>query len=199
VEHAVLLGNNLVFVDSHLPELTISEIRSRVKKIDGKIIEEERKGELGRGGKHLINFKIEEEEIKLIYYAEDATRIGRDVRLKELKKGYSIYFVKVPLPKEASVDSLASPDSLANALRNLAVGGFYLERECPLSYYLKPEIFGFNKVASGYISALSINSERGNLYRKMRNVAKIELLLKIDREIYRAKSKSFKKQIPKNL
>ena len=33
VEHAVLLGNRLVFVDSHLPEVTISEIKNNIASI----------------------------------------------------------------------------------------------------------------------------------------------------------------------
>lgn len=185
VEHAVLLGNNLIFVDSHLPEETLSEIRHRIRKIDGKIIEEERKGKLGRGGKHIIKFKLEKDKIKLTYYAEDATKIGKEFKPKELEKGHSVYFVKVPLPKEGKVGSLTSPESIGTSLKNIVLGGFYLERECPISHYLNPKIFGFKKVASGSISALSINSAQGNFYKKFKEVKEVPLLLKIDYELYR--------------
>lgn len=186
VEHAVLLGNNLVFVDPHLPEETLLEIKYEIEKIGGKIIEEERKGELGKRGKHIIKFLLDEEEIKLIYYAEDATKIGKEFKPVELERGYFVYFVKVPLPKEEKVESLTSPESLGALLKHLVVGGFYLERECPISCYLDPKILGFEKVASGPISALSINSgEMGNLYKKFKEVEEITLLLKIDYELGR--------------
>lgn len=178
VEHAVLLGNRLVFVDSHLPEVTISEIKNNIARIGGEINQEKKRGVLGQGGKHIIEFEICKEEFELTYYAEDATRISG---IRELRNGYSVYFVKVPLPKEAKVGSLSSPDSLADALKNLVTGGYYLERECPLVYFLKPEILGFRKVASGYISALSIYSKNGNLYRKIREVEDIKSLLLKDR------------------
>jgi hypothetical protein len=183
VEHAVLLGNNLVFVDSHLPEETISEIRYGIRKIDGKIIEEERKCRLGKGGKHVIKFRLGEEKITLTYYAEDAA--SEEFKPEEIERGCSVCFVKVPLPKEGKVGLLASPNSLGRLLGNIALEGFYLERECPISYYLNPEIFGFKKVASGPISALSINPAQGNLYKKFREVEEISLLLKIDHWLYR--------------
>jgi len=190
VEHAVVLGDRLVFVDSHLPEETLSEIRNRVTQIGGKILEEEQLGKFGAGGKHIIRFKLFG-EIELIYYAEDATKIGLDFMPEELKEGCSVYFVKVPLPKEARVGSLASPDSLSRALRLIVLGGFYLERECPLCRVLSPEVLGFEKVASGYISALSINyDEKGNLYRKTREVENILDLLKLDYELYTKQKKS---------
>ncbi len=191
VEHAVLLGNNLVFVDPHLPEETLLEIKRRIEMIDGKIVEEERKGELGKGGKHVVKFLLDGEEIKLTYYAEDATKIGREFKPEELERGYFVYFVKVPLPKEEKVGSLTSPESLGTLLKHIAVGGFYLERECPISRYLDPRMLGFEKVASGPISALSINyGEMGNLYRKIKEVEEIALLLKIDHELYKLRNKS---------
>jgi len=150
VEHALLLGNRLVFIDSHLPEVTISEIKNSIARIGGAINEERRIGMLGQGGKHIIEFEICREEFELIYYAEDATRIS-ELGIRELRNGYSVYFVKVPLPKEERVGSLSSPDSLADALKNLVTGGYYLERECPLVYFLEPEILGFRRVASGDI------------------------------------------------
>jgi|Deesub1362A_J573_1020465.scaffolds.fasta_scaffold00306_26 hypothetical protein len=181
VEHAVLLGNNLVFVDSHLPEVTLAEIRNNIEKFGGDIAGETRKGVLGGGGKHKINFSIENEEFLLTYYAEDATKI-HELRLKELENGYSVYFVKVPLPKENTVNSLTSPTSLGNALSNLVTGGYFLERECPLCYSLEPDKLGFKKITSGFISALSIYSEPGNLYKKVRNVDSLVELLEEDRE-----------------
>ncbi len=177
VGHAVILGNKLVFVDSHLPETTLVEIRSNIERIGGEIIEERRIGELGRGGKHIISFEFCNDLIELVYYAEDATKFIPD----EVKRGCSVYFVKVPLPKEPKVGSLTSPESLSRALKLIALGGFYLERECPLCRVLKPEDLGFVKVASGYISALSVNyNAKGNLYKKIRDVENIYELLKLD-------------------
>ncbi len=176
VEHAVVLGNELVFVDSHLPETTLEEIRSGVERIGGEVVEERRIGVLGKGGKHVISFEFCNDLIELVYYAEDATEfIPREVR-----GGCSVYFVKVPLPKEPKVGSLASPESLSRALRLIALGGFYLERECPLCRVLKPEDLGFVKIASGYISALSIHEAEGNLYKKIREVENVYELLKLD-------------------
>jgi len=184
VEHAVILGQKLVFVDSHLPEVTLTEIRSGIEKIGGTILDEERYGRLGSGGKHLIRFEFFG-EIELVYYCEDATRIGLDFLPEELEGGCAVYFVKVPLPKEPVVGSLTSPDSLARALRLIVPRGFYLERECPLCRVLSPETLGFEKISSGYISALSINhDEKGNFYRKVRVVENLLELLKLDLELY---------------
>ncbi len=175
VTHAVLLGKNLVFVDSHQPETTVSEIKSQIDFLGGEILEENRTGVWGEGGNLFINFQLEGEEINLTYYAQDATRLHQ-LKLKELRNGYSVYFVKVPLPKEISVGSLRSPQSLGRALQNLEVGGFYLERECPLPSHLISEI-GFTKIASGCISGLSIHPEEGNLYHKVEQVDNIEEIL----------------------
>ncbi len=182
VEHAVILGNNLIFVDSHLPETTITEIRNNIDKIGGEIIEERRIGKLGMGGKHVIEFEFCKDTIKIVYYAEDATKFVPE----EAKGGISVYFVKVPHPKEPKVGSLTSPESLSRALKLIALGGFYLERECPLCRVLRPEDLGFVKVASGYISALSVNyNAKGNLYKKIREVENIYELLKLDWNLYR--------------
>jgi hypothetical protein len=194
VEHAVILGNELIFIDSHLPETTLSEIRNNIHRMGGEIIEEKRIGELGRGGKHVIRFEFCG-EIELIYYAEDATKIGLDFLPVELKNGCSVYFVKVPLPKEAKVGSLTSPDSLARALKLIAVGGFYLERECPLCRVLKPEDLGFKKIASGYISALSVHYDaKGNLYRKVKDVENLRELLELDWKLYASRNCYMPKQ-----
>lgn len=175
VTHAVLLGKNLVFVDSHQPETIVSEIRSEIDYLGGEILEEKRTGMWGKVGKYFTTFLLEGEEISLTYYAQDATKL-HDLGLKELENGYSVYFVKVPLPKEISVGSLGSPQPLGEALQHLMVGGFYLERECPLPSSLISEM-GFRKIASGYISGLSIHPEEGNLYRKIEQVDNIEEIL----------------------
>lgn len=100
IEHAVLLGHNLVFIDTHLPETNINEIRSKLKRM-GNIIEDRRIGVLGEGGKHFFRFALKEgiNEYRLTYYSEDAAKL-RNLGLDELRGGYSVYFVKVPLPKE---------------------------------------------------------------------------------------------------
>ncbi len=184
LEHAVILGQRLIFVDSHLPEVTLAEIRNRIERIGGTILDEKREAEPGSCGKHVIRFEFAG-EIELVYYGEDATRIGLDFLPEELEGGCSVYFVKVPLPKESAVGSLKSPDSLARALRLIVPGGFYLERECPLCRVLSPELLGFKKIASGYISALSINhNEKGNLYKKLRDVENLHELLELDSELY---------------
>ncbi len=185
VQHAVILGNRLVFVDSHLPETTLAEIKSNIERIGGEIVEERRIGELGLGGKHIIRFEFCNDLIELIYYAEDATRFIPH----EVRKGCSVYFVKVPLPKEPRVGSLTSPESMSKFLKLIVLGGFYLERECPLCRVLKPEDLGFVRVASGYISALSVNyNAKGNLYRKIREVENIYELLKLDLKLSREQS-----------
>lgn len=178
VIHAVLLGKNLIFVDSHQPEAIISEIHSQIEQLGGKVLEEQRIGVWGKGSKYFTAFLLEGEEIDLTYYAQDATKL-HELKLKELENGYSVYFVKVPLPKEMGVGSLRSPQSLGKALQHLEVGGFYLERECPLplSDHLVSEI-GFKKIASGCVSGLSIHPQEGNLYRKIEQVDGIEEILK---------------------
>jgi hypothetical protein len=193
LEHAILLGNNLVFFDSHLPEETLSEILTKVERI-GTLITQKRSGELRKGGKHIIRFRVQDSEFKLTFYAEDATKIGDKFFPEELREGIAVYFVKVPLPKERKVGSLTSVYSLAKMLGNIVLGGYFLERECPISAFLKPEILGFERVASGYISALSVNRDaEGNLYRKIRDVEELSVLLEIDSElerIYRMKEES---------
>ncbi len=178
VEHAVILGDVLIFIDSHLPETTLCEIRRGISRVGGRVIREKRIGELGKGGKHLIEFEFLGDKIRIFYYAEDATEFVPD----EAKDGFSVYFVKVPHPKEMRVGSLTSPKSLSLWLSLLRVGGYYLERECPLCLKLRPEDLGFVKVTSGYISALSVKNELGNLYKKVRDVENLYELLVIDRD-----------------
>ncbi len=175
VEHAVVLGNELIFIDSHEPEITLNEIRSRIERMGGVVLREKREGVLGRGGRHEIEFDFFG-RIRLIYYAEDATKFVPP----EARDGISVYFVKVPHPKEPNVGSLSSPESLSRFLSLIVVGGFYLERECPLCRSLRPVDLGFVKVASGYISALSIYNVEGNLYKKVRDVPNLYELLKMD-------------------
>lgn len=175
VTHAVLLGKNLVFVDPHQPEIITSEVHTEIKNLGGEILEEKRKGKLSKGGKYSVTFSLEGEEINLTYCAQDATKL-KELGLKELEKGYSVYFVKVPLPKEISAGSLKSPQSLGPALENLKVGGFYLERECPLPDDLISEM-GFKKIATGHVSGLSIHPEEGKLYYKVEQVENLGKLL----------------------
>jgi len=178
VEHAVILGDTLIFIDSHLPETTLSEIREGVFRIGGEILGEERIGKLGMGGKHIIEFELLGDLIRIIYYAEDATRFTPI----EIGDGCSVYFVKVPHPKEPRVGSLTSPESMYRWLRAIKIGGYYLERECPLCFRLRPEDLGFVRIASGYISALSVKNALGNLYRKVRDVKDLYELLRTDRD-----------------
>jgi len=178
VEHALILGDRLVFVDSHLPEVTLSEIRRKIIRIGGKILEEKKFGRLGKGGKHVLRFEFQG-EVELTYYAEDVMRI-LERPPNELKEGCSVYFVKVPHPKEPNVKSLNSPELLSKALKLIVVGGYYLERECPICRVLDPNVLGFKRVASGYISALSIHKAEGNLYKKFKDVEDIEDLLRLD-------------------
>ena len=64
-----------------------------------------------------------------------------------------------------------------------------MERECPLCRVLRAENLGFVKVASGYISALSVNyNAKGNLYKKVREVENIYELLKLDLKLSREQS-----------
>jgi len=180
VEHAILLGKNIVFIDSHLPETNIGEIKSKLQRM-GEILQENRVGVLGKGGKYFFKFKLDkgDEEYNLTYYAEDAAQLSK-LGIEELKCGYSVYFVKVPLPKEKTVGSLTSPESLGEALSGLVTDGFYLERECPITISIPPENIGFKKIISGYISALSVYDRRGTLYQKIKNVDNIVELLKAD-------------------
>ena len=177
LEHAVVLGNDLIFVDSHKPDITLNEIRSKIEIVGGEILEEREIGVLGRGGKRILTFRFCGDTVRLTYYAEDATKFVPP----EAKGGISVYFVKVPHPKEPNVGSLSSPESLSKYLSLIEVGGFYLERECPLPR--NAEEFGFVKVLSGYISALSIHDAEGNLYRKVRDVPNLYELLSRAMEI----------------
>lgn len=166
VEHAVILGNDLIFVDSHLPEVTLSEIRKKIIEMGGKILREypiERK--------YIIEFDLLG-NVRLTYFAEDIMNLLKNPP-EELRKGISVYFVKVPHPKEPNVSDLTSPEVLSKALSMIVLNGFYLERECPLQ---NPELIGFEKVASGYISALSIRNAEGNLYRKVRYLSEEEIM-----------------------
>ncbi len=166
VEHAVILGNDLVFVDSHLPEVTLSEIRRKIVDMGGKILRE-----LSIGRKYVIEFDLLG-EVKLTYFADDIVNVLRNPP-EELRRGIAVYFVKVPHPKEPNVSDLTSPEVLSKALSMIILNGYYLERECPLP---NPESVGFEKVASGYISALSIRNVEGNLYKKVRRLSEEKIM-----------------------
>lgn len=190
IKHALLLGKEYVFVDPYSPDEIIRNIKDDIKKLNGKVVKEEAKGEIGKGGKCVIEFSIGDEKRKLTYYAEDATKIGtEEFKPEELEKGYSVYFVKVPT-QTGEVGWLASEESRGLALKNIAVGGFYLERGSPISYSLGPEIFGFEKITSGTISAVTSFGHlgEGNLYRKFRDVKEIHQLLELDAELHKFES-----------
>ena len=176
VEHGIILGNEIIFVDSHLPDITLSEIKKKIIEIGCKILREKTVGKLGRGGKYIINFEFFG-RIRITYFAEDIMKI-----LKELKSGLSVYFVKVPHPKEPNVSDLKSPEVLSKALSLIVLNGFYLERECPLP---NPELIGFEKVASGYISALSIHNDKGNLYRRVKRLSEEEIMFYLSNVQYK--------------
>jgi hypothetical protein len=179
LEHALILGRNLVFFESHLPQENISEITSKIDEI-GKIRNLKKSGELGRGGKIIIDFDIAGVNFKLTYYAEDATTIGVK-SYPELESGIYVYFVKVPFPKEERVGSLREPGFFGRILSKIEVGGFYFERECPLTFKISSSKLGFKKIASGYISALSIHKNAmGNLYKKIRRVDNLQELIHQD-------------------
>lgn len=166
VEHGVILGDDLIFVDSHLPEVTLSEIRGKIVEIGGKILREWKEGELGNGGRYVIEFEFLG-KIRITYYAEDVLDVLKEV------EDLSVYFVKVPHPKEQRSSDLTSPEVLSKALKKIALRGFFLERECPLP---NPELLGFERVCTGYISALSIRKSEGNLYRKVKDLSLEEIL-----------------------
>jgi|Deesub1362A_J573_1020465.scaffolds.fasta_scaffold10409_2 hypothetical protein len=167
VEHAVLLGKNLVFFDTHLAEENVSEILRKIERV-GEIKSVEKISELGTA-KTTVDFEIGGVKFKLTYYAEDATKMVSKP-YPELKNGIYTYFVKVPFPKECNVGSLREPEFFWRVLDMIRIGGFYLERECPISFSIPPQELGFEKVVSGYVSALSIRDAVGNLYRKVRKV-----------------------------
>ncbi len=150
VEHGILLGNNLLFIDSHTPEINLAGIRSKLERISDEL-------KFERINKTLWKFeaKILGEKVKLEYLCADATKV-------ELGK-IGVYFVKVPLPKEARVGSLCEERNLARALSNVVKGGYFLERECGVDV----EKYGFRLLLTGELSGLSIHSAKGNLYKKI--------------------------------
>ncbi len=179
LEHALVLGTNLVFFESHLPRENISEIISKIDDL-GKLKSVKEIGKLEEGGKITLGFEIVGIDFELTFYAEDATTIGLK-NYPELESGLCVYFVKVPFPKEKRVGSLRKPDFFGRILSRIVVGGFYLERECPLTFKIPPEELGFIKLFSGYISALSIHDGVvGNLYKKIRMVENLRELIYMD-------------------
>ncbi len=150
VEHGILLGNKIIFIDSHVPEVNINGIKEKLKSISEFRIE-----------KLNLSFPAWRfyidigEKVILDYWCADAT-----VYLPEI---IGVYFVKVPLPKEIRVGNICDEKNLFKALSKVVVGGYYLERECPIN----PEKFGFRHLFSGELSGLSIRSAKGNLYKKI--------------------------------
>ena len=178
LEHAVLLGTNLVFFDTHLVKENISEIIEKIEKI----------GELDKIKTHsktktVIEFDIGGTNFKLSYYAEDATNIGIK-SYPELKNGIYAYFVKVPFPKEQRAGSLREPEFFSRVLDMIQLNGFYLERECPITFKIQPIELGFERIASGHISALSVYNEKGNLYKKVKRVENLRELVYKDYKDY---------------
>ena len=175
-----MLGSNLVFFDTHLPKENVSEI---IKKVEGfGVVEDvrtEKSKEAWKMWKTIVEFRVKNITFRLVYYAEDATNIGLKW-FPELENGIHAYFVKVPFPKEQKAGSLREPKFFSRVLRMINVGGFYLERECPISFQIPVEELGFEKVASGYISALSVHDAKGNLYRKVKKAENLEELVLLD-------------------
>lgn len=152
VEHGILLGNELVFIDSHMPEVNLTSIKTKLELVSD-IVSFERVSKPFPAWRFKV--KVIGESVTLEYWCADATKV--------LPEKIGVYFIKVPLPKEIKVGCLCEESNLAKALSKVVEGGYYLERECPIL----PEKYGFKLILSGEISALSINSAKGNLYRKI--------------------------------
>ena len=170
LEHAVLLGKNLVFFDTHLVKENVSEIVEKIR----------RTGKLNKiktsKTKTVVEFEIGGTNFRLTYYAEDATNVGLKA-YPELKNGIYVYFVKVPFPKEQRAGSLREPEFFSRILDMINFNGFYLERECPITFKVQPIELGFERIASGHISALSVYNEKGNLYKKVKRVENLKELV----------------------
>jgi hypothetical protein len=163
IEHALFLGRNLVFFDNHLPEENFNDILGKIDRI-GVLEEEERKE-----GRFSAIFKIGREEYSLIFYGLDATKIF-DAEIPELRKGISVFFVKDPYPRAESAGSIREPNFFSRALSAIVKGGYYLEKECPITCGIPPESIGFRLIKSGRMASLSFRSSPANLYLKFKEV-----------------------------
>ncbi len=152
VEHGLLIGNRIVFIDSHTPEINVESIRRKLESIADEL-------KVSSSVRAFPSWRFEAviagEKAILEYWCADATKV--------LPKRMGIYFVKVPLPKEANVGALCEESNLRFALSRVVKGGYFLERECPI----QPEKYGFEHVISGEMSGLSIHRAKGNLYRRV--------------------------------
>jgi|Deesub1362A_J573_1020465.scaffolds.fasta_scaffold02258_10 hypothetical protein len=173
IEHAIFLGRNLVFFDNHLPEDNFREILSKIERIG--VVE----STLFKGNKMMAEFQIADMKFRLSFYGEDATKIG-SIDFPELKNGISVYFVKDPYPRAGRAGSIRNPKCFARALKMIKLGGYYIEKECPITCSIPPEKIGFKKIMSGKISSLSFRKSPGNLYVKLRDVENLEELLEKD-------------------
>ncbi len=155
VEHGLLIGNRIIFIDSHTPEINVQSIRRKLESVaDGTKRVEPRV--LNKPfPSWCFETAIAGEKVVLEYWCADATKV--------LPEKMDVYFVKVPLPKEANVGCLCEEKNLRFALSRIVKGGYFLERECPI----QPEKYGFKLVISGELSGLSIYKAKGNLYRKV--------------------------------
>ena len=152
VEHGILIGNDVVFIDTHTPEVNLAGIKAKLDSISDSLSVEK----IDRGfPAWRFEALILGERVKLEYWCADATEV--------LPDRMGVYFVKVPLPKEPNAGCLCSEENLSVALSKVVTGGYYLERECPI----EPEKYGFEHVLSGEMSGLSIHTAKGNLYRKI--------------------------------
>ncbi len=152
VEHGVLIGSRVVFIDSHTPEINVHSIKEKLDRVADSEVK------LTELAKSFPAWKFETtltcEKFVLEYWCADATKV--------LPDSMGVYFVKVPLPKEMNVGCLCDEKNLKFALSRVVEGGYFLERECPIN----PEKYGFRLIASGELSGLSIHSAKGNLYKK---------------------------------
>ena len=152
VEHGILIGNDIVFIDTHTPEINLASIKDKLNSVSDSVSLEE----IDRS---FPAWKFEAlilgERVELEYWCADATKV--------LPDEMGVYFIKVPLPKEPNAGCLCSEENLFRALSKIVIGGYYLERECPI----EPKRYGFRHILSGEMSGLSIRSAKGNLYKKI--------------------------------
>ncbi len=151
VEHGILLGSKLIFIDTHTPEVNLEGIKRKLRNVS------EFKLEKLSYVFPAWRFKIQMlgEKITLEYWCADATKC--------LPDEIGVYFIKVPLPKEPMAGYLCEERNLSVAISRIVPGGYFLERECPID----PEKFGLLHLFSGELSGLSIYSAKGNLYKKI--------------------------------
>ena len=122
LEFALLGGRTSVLIDPMEDEKEVRYATRSLGECGIKFVET-RHGELGKGGKVVFEFEIDGNQKRIVFYAEDATKLGTSFKPVELEHGAALF--EMPHAPTAVRSEHIGNDHVAKAISSLPVGGLF--------------------------------------------------------------------------